>query len=54
MLRAELKKDRECIHCERFFDCKGKPEGVKLCVNFEERKDKDGRREVDKNNHRCF
>ena len=37
-----LKKDRECIHCEKFFDCPGKPEKVKLCVNFVERKDEDG------------
>jgi len=33
-----LKKDRECIHCEKFFDCDGKPKEVKLCVNFIERK----------------
>ena len=38
----KLKKDRECIHCERFFDCPGKPEGVKECLNLVERKNKDG------------
>ncbi len=37
-----LKKDKECIHCENFFDCNGKPEKVKLCLNFKERKDEDG------------
>lgn len=31
-------KDRECIHCERFFDCAGKPRGVKSCLNFKESK----------------
>ena len=34
----KLKKDKECIHCEKFFDCPGKPENVKLCVNFKEGK----------------
>ena len=37
-------KDKECIKCEKFFDCKGKPENVKHCLYFKERKDKDGRR----------
>lgn len=32
------KKDRECIHCENFFDCEGKPESVKACLNFKELK----------------
>lgn len=36
----ELKKDRECLHCERFFDCAGKPKEVDQCLMFEERKDK--------------
>ena len=35
---SELVKDRECIHCEKFFDCDGKPRGT-LCVNLVERKD---------------
>ena len=39
----ELKKDRECIHCEKFFECEGKPEGVERCINFTERKKEDGR-----------
>lgn len=34
----ELKKDKECLHCEKFFDCNGKPKEVKGCLNFEERK----------------
>lgn len=42
-------KDKECIHCKRFFECEGKPRG-KLCVNYEERKD--GRSKVDQNNNR--
>jgi len=42
-METELKKDRECIRCEKFFDCNGKPKGVKLCVNFTERKDRNGR-----------
>jgi hypothetical protein len=37
-------KDKECIKCEKFFDCKGKPKGVKQCLNFEERKQRNGRR----------
>lgn len=39
---VKLVKNRDCIHCEKIFDCKGKPREVKLCVNFVERK-KDGR-----------
>lgn len=34
----ELKKDKECLHCEKFFDCKGKPKEIKECLNFKERK----------------
>jgi len=37
----ELKKDRECLHCEKFFECAGKPKEVDQCLMFEERKDKD-------------
>ena len=36
-----LKKDLECIHCQRFFNCDGKPPEVKQCLYFKERK-KDG------------
>lgn len=32
---AGLVKDRDCIHCKKMFDCKGKPRGT-LCVNKEE------------------
>lgn len=32
------KKDRECLHCAKFFGCKGKPLEVKNCVNFVQRK----------------
>lgn len=31
----ELKKDKGCIFCKKFFDCKGKPKNVKECINFE-------------------
>lgn len=34
---AELRKDRNCIGCKRFFDCKGKPHG-NPCLNKEEEK----------------
>jgi hypothetical protein len=40
----KLLKDKECLHCDKFFDCKGKPEGVKNCLNFTERKNDNGRR----------
>lgn len=33
----KYKKDRECIRCEHIFDCKGKPQEVKQCINFKER-----------------
>lgn len=45
---SELVKDRECIHCEKFFDCQGKPRGS-ICVNFEERKKDDGRNIQERN-----
>lgn len=38
----KLIKDKECIHCEKFFDCIGKPAGVTHCINFKERKREDG------------
>lgn len=30
-------KDRECLHCIRFFECEGKPLETKTCVRFQER-----------------
>ena len=37
--RVEIaKKDKSCVRCEHIFNCKGKPEGVFLCLNFKERK----------------
>jgi hypothetical protein len=36
---SKLIKDRECIHCDKFFECKGKPPNIK-CINFTPRKDK--------------
>lgn len=34
----KLIKDRECLHCEKFFDCNGKPKDIKECLQFKERK----------------
>lgn len=34
----ELIKDKECVSCTKFFDCKGKPRGTN-CINYEERKE---------------
>jgi len=28
--------DKECAYCRKFFDCKGKAEAGKACVNLEE------------------
>lgn len=35
---VKLKKDRGCVRCEWIFSCKGKPPGVKDCLNFHERR----------------
>jgi len=40
---VKIIKSKECIRCARFFECKGKPSTVDLCLNFVERKQKDGR-----------
>lgn len=48
------KKDKTCVRCEHIFTCKGKPEGVTLCLNFKERKKKDGRCEMDKDHNGHF
>ena len=42
LAKWQQKKDRACVRCENIFTCKGKPEGVTLCLNFKERKKKDG------------
>lgn len=42
MEEQKLKKDRNCLHCERFFECSGKPDTVKNCLNFKEREKKEG------------
>lgn len=40
-------KDKECIRCKKFFECKGK-ETKNPCLHFEERKEsKDGRIQSD-------
>ena len=36
---VKLVKNIDCVHCEKIFDCEGKPREVKLCVNFVERKE---------------
>lgn len=33
-----MKKTRECIHCERFWECKGK-EKDEPCLHYKERKE---------------
>ena len=40
-LPNKLHKDTECVYCEHIFDCKGKPEIGKPCLNFQERKKED-------------
>ena len=35
---SKLVKDRECIKCEKFFGCNGKPTGIR-CVAIVPRKD---------------
>lgn len=37
----ELTHDKECLHCEKFFDCEGKPKDVDRCIEFKERKNND-------------
>lgn len=34
----QLKKDRYCLRCEYVIECKGKPQGVTMCINFKERR----------------
>ena len=46
--------DVNCITCRRFFECNGKAHKDQLCVMYEERKDDDGRSQMDKDNHRCI
>lgn len=38
MEEQKPKKDRNCLHCEYFFECEGKPMQVKYCINYKERK----------------
>lgn len=37
-----MKKDKECLHCMRLFNCTGKPRDVERCLYFKERKKKNG------------
>ena len=34
---SDLIKDRECIECEHFLMCKGKPKDTERCIRFEQR-----------------
>ena len=34
----DLVKDKECVYCQKMFECKGKPENALHCINLEERK----------------
>jgi hypothetical protein len=43
MSEVKLTKNRECIRCDKFFECDGKPKEVVRCVNFVERKQKNGK-----------
>lgn len=36
MEEKKLRKDRECIHCIRFFECEGKPKEVYACLQYKE------------------
>ena len=45
MKENKLVKEKECIHCESFFDCKGKPPG-KLCNLFKEVKRKETKKSI--------
>lgn len=36
--KEKIQKDKKCIHCERFFDCDGKPKNVENCIFFKERR----------------
>lgn len=48
-------KTKECIHCEKFFECEGK-EKDKPCLHYKERKKvtDDVRSKMDKNYNRCI
>lgn len=35
---VEVKKDKECVYCEKLFDCIGKPVGVERCIQFKDRR----------------
>lgn len=37
--KPDLVKDKECIYCQKMFECKGKMRGVTNCINFEQYKD---------------
>lgn len=34
----KLIRDIECATCKKMYECKGKPIGVKNCINYVERK----------------
>lgn len=37
----------ECISCNKLFDCKGKPENVKDCIEYEQREGHSNNRKTD-------
>ena len=32
-------KDRECLYCSKFFECKGKTSAELTCINFDKAKE---------------
>ena len=44
-----LKWTRECLHCKRFYKCKGRASN-EPCLNYEEREE-DGRCQMDKDGY---
>ena len=49
----KLIKDRNCRRCMFVIECKGKPEGVELCLRYIERKlqEDGGKKNVHTENH---
>ena len=34
-----LTKDLECLHCNDFYECKGKPKDTGICIRYNQRED---------------
>jgi hypothetical protein len=41
----KLKKDRECLKCQKFFECAGKPPEVKRCLQIVPRENQNLKKE---------